>query len=98
MRPSTSRLAIVLLGGIVAIGAISVPRSIVAATSQDKPAAKATFEVYKDAAGEYRWRLRAQNTQVIATSGDGYAEKRSCLDAIESVKRNAADAPVKEME
>src|SRR5262245_37730351 len=60
--------------------------------------AGATFEVYKDNAGEYRWRLRATNTQVIATSGEGYKEKKSAMDAIESVKKNAADAPVKEME
>jgi hypothetical protein len=30
-------------------------------------AAAATFEVYKDKSGEYRWRLRMQNTKVIAT-------------------------------
>jgi uncharacterized protein len=66
----------------------------------DKPAPerkpKATFEVYQDKAGEYRWRLRAQNTKVLATSSDGYKEKRSCLAAIESVKRDVIDAPVVE--
>ena len=56
--------------------------------------AAATFEVYRDEGGEFRWRLRAQNSQVIATSGDGYKEKRSCLAAVESVKRDAAAAPV----
>ena len=59
-------------------------------------AAAATFEMYKDKAGEYRWRLRMQNTKVIATSGEGYTTKRACEDAIESVKKNAADAPVEE--
>ena len=73
-------------------------RPAVGAAEQDEKPAKAAFEVYKDQGGQYRWRLRAQNTQVIATSGDGYKEKRACLDAIDSVKRNAADAPVKEME
>ena len=58
--------------------------------------AAATFEVYKDKAGEYRWRLRMQNTKVIATCGEGYTTKRACEDAIESVKKNAADAPVEE--
>ncbi len=56
----------------------------------------ATFEVYKDHAGEFRWRLRAMNKQVIATSGEGYKEKASCLGGIESVKKHAADAPVEE--
>ena len=67
------------------------------AGAQERKAAAAKFEVYKDRGGEYRWRLRAQNSQVLATSGDGYAEKRSCLAAIDSVRRNAADAPVEEL-
>ena len=56
------------------------------------------FEVYKDKAGEYRWRLRMQNTKVIATSGEGYTTKRACEEAIDSVKKNAADAQVEEKE
>jgi uncharacterized protein YegP (UPF0339 family) len=61
-------------------------------------AAAATFEVYKDKSGGYRWRLRAQNSNVLATSGESYKQKQSCLDGIESVKKAAADAPVKELE
>jgi len=60
--------------------------------------AKATFEVYKDKSGEYRWRLRATNTQILAMAAQGYSDKRSCLNAIESVKRDVASAPVKEEE
>jgi uncharacterized protein YegP (UPF0339 family) len=95
MRPPqlVAALAVILAGLILVPGTFTAR-----AQPEEKPVAKAAFEVYKDHAGEYRWRLRTQNTQVIATSGDGYKEKRSCLDAIESVKRNAADAPVKEME
>ena len=68
------------------------------AKADAKPDARkgATFEVYKDRGGEYRWRLRTTNKQIIATSGDGYKEKRDCLAGIESVKRNAADAKVEE--
>lgn len=51
------------------------------------------FEVYKDKAGEYRFHLKATNGQVIAT-GEGYKAKASCLNGIESVKKNAVDAPV----
>jgi uncharacterized protein YegP (UPF0339 family) len=68
------------------------------ARAADEKKAPATFEVYKDKAGEFRWRLRATNSQIIATSGDGYKEKRSCLSAIESVKRDAPLAPVHEQE
>jgi len=55
------------------------------------------FEVYKDKSGGFRWRLRASNGQIIASSGQGYAAKKSCLDGIESVRRNAATAKVKDL-
>ena len=51
------------------------------------------FEVYTDKAGEFRFRLKATNGQVIAVS-EGYKAKASCLNGIESVKKNAADAEV----
>ncbi|WP_336037458.1 YegP family protein [Halobacterium yunchengense] len=54
----------------------------------------AAFEVYEDAAGEWRWRLRHRNGNVVADSGQGYAERNKVHDAIESVKRNAAGAEV----
>ena len=54
----------------------------------------ATFEVYKDKANEYRWRLRHQNGNIIADSGEGYVAKSGAINGIESVKENAPDAPV----
>ena len=51
------------------------------------------FELYQDKAGEFRFRLKATNGQIIAT-GEGYTKKDSCLNGIESVKKNAADAEV----
>ena len=55
------------------------------------------FEVYEDKAGEFRFRLKASNGQVIA-SGQGYKTKDSCLHGIDSVKKNAADAKIVELE
>ena len=52
------------------------------------------FEVYLDKAGEYRFRLKATNGQIIAVS-EGYVAKNSCLNGIESVRKNAVDADVK---
>ncbi len=49
------------------------------------------FEVYEDKAGEFRFRLKAGNGEVIATS-EGYKAKASCLNGIESVKKNAPEA------
>ena len=51
------------------------------------------FEVYLDKGGEYRFRLKARNGEIIAVS-EGYKAKASCLNGIDSVKRNAPDAPV----
>ena len=56
----------------------------------------ATFELYKDRAGEYRWRLRHENRQIIADSGEGYTTKASALNGIESVKEKAAAALIED--
>ncbi len=47
------------------------------------------FEVYTDKAGKFRFRLKAGNGEVIATS-EAYEAKASCLNGIESVRKNAA--------
>jgi len=57
----------------------------------------AKFEVYKDKAGEYRFRLKAGNGQVIAVS-EGYKSKTSCMNGIESIKKNAPTAAIVEIE
>lgn len=51
------------------------------------------FEVYQDKRGEYRFRLKAGNGEVIAV-GEGYKSKDGCLNGIESIKKNAPDAPI----
>ena len=48
------------------------------------------FEVYVDKAGEYRYRLKASNGQIIAI-GESYKALSSCLNGIESVRKNAAE-------
>lgn len=53
------------------------------------------FELYTDKSGEYRFRLKAGNGEVIAIS-EGYSSKSAALKGIDSVRRNAADAEVVE--
>lgn len=55
------------------------------------------FEIYTDKAGEFRFRLKATNGQIIAVS-EGYKAMASCMNGIESVKKNAVDAPTVEAE
>jgi uncharacterized protein YegP (UPF0339 family) len=56
----------------------------------------AKFELYKDAKGEFRWRLIASNGQMIANSGEGYKSKDNAKSGIESVKKNAATAAIED--
>ena len=51
------------------------------------------FELYQDKAGEFRFRLKATNGQVIAVS-EGYKTKSAAENGIESVKNNAPDAEI----
>ncbi len=53
------------------------------------------FEMYQDKAGEYRFRLKAKNGEVIATS-EGYSSKAGCENGIASVKKNAPEAEIQE--
>ena len=55
------------------------------------------FELYKDKAGEFRFRLKASNGEIILAS-EGYTAKASCKNGIASVKRNAPDSQVIEEE
>ena len=54
----------------------------------------ATFEVFEDRAGQYRWRLVHTNGNIIADSGEGYATRQKAEQGIASVKQNAPDADV----
>jgi uncharacterized protein YegP (UPF0339 family) len=51
------------------------------------------FEVYTDAAGKFRFRLKASNGQIIAV-GEAYNTKASALKGIESVQKNAPEAKI----
>ena len=53
------------------------------------------FEMYKDKAGEFRFRLKARNGEIIGVS-EGYTTKANCVNGVESVKKNAAEAEIVE--
>ena len=55
------------------------------------------FEVYKDKSDQYRFRLKASNGQTIAV-GEAYTTKAACLNGIASIKKNAPDADVVELD
>lgn len=55
-----------------------------------------TFEIFKDAKGEYRFRLKAKNGEIIATS-EGYTTKANCKNGIAVVQNLAREAMVKDL-
>jgi hypothetical protein len=61
-------------------------------------ASKATFELYEDRAGEFRWRLVHDNGNIIADSGEGYSTVSGARTGIESVKTNAPGAEVRRLD
>ena len=84
-------------------GVESVRKNAVDAKLEDQTVAEVAavtnprFEMYTDKAGEFRFRLKARNGETIAAS-EGYKAKASCLNGIDSVRRNAPDAAVEKIE
>ena len=80
-------------------GVESVKKNAVDAKLEDQTVAdfaavtNPKFEVYTDKAGEFRFRLKARNGEIIAT-GEGYKTKASCLNGVESIRKNAPEAAV----
>jgi len=46
-----------------------------------------TYEIYQDAQGKYKFRLRAINNEIVAI-GEGYKTKSSCIGGINAVKEH----------
>jgi len=62
-----------------------------------KPKRTAYFDIYKDKRGEWRFRLRAANHEIIAV-GQAYKRKADCVHAIELIQRTTEETPVREIE
>ena len=107
MTPSRFRCWLVvgsMLGVLSLAGAGASARAAAGPQEGTRSKAKAQsgrtlkFETYQDAKKEHRWRLKATNGQVIATSGQGYKDKRDCDNAIDVIKKGAEKARVEEAE
>lgn len=55
------------------------------------------FEVYRDSRDAFRWRLKAANGRIMATSSESYTAKANCRSAIETIQRGAASAKVEDL-
>lgn len=56
------------------------------------------FEMYKDAAGEWRWRLIADNGKTIASSGEGYKNRGDCAGIIGKIRVGAQNASIVDLD
>lgn len=56
------------------------------------------FEVYKDKAGEHRWRIKSTNGNIIGTSGEGYKNAEDCTNMINLIMCCAETASVVQVE
>jgi uncharacterized protein len=54
------------------------------------------FEIYRDAAGEYRWRIVAANNETVAWS-EGYTYKQGAINSANWVKTNAYTASIRDL-
>jgi len=59
---------------------------------------QARFELYEDAGGQHRFRLRHRNGNIVASSGEGYTRRHNAQKGLESVRRNALGASVLRIE
>jgi len=50
---------------------------------------KLTFEIYKDKAGEFRWRLKTAGGDIIAVPESAYTSHANVKSAIESIRKHA---------
>ena len=79
--------------GMQSVTACAPTANIADLTAGEETVTNPKFELYQDKAGEYRFRLKARNGQIIAAS-EGYSSRSSCENGIESVRKNAADATI----
>lgn len=66
-----------------------------------KPLKSARFQIFKDTAGEYRWRLLSRNGAIQADSAEGYVRKYGCKRAIGSFLKSLGvtrPLPIEEVE
>ena len=77
------RSYLIVLVGLTALALAQLPAALQAQDTRLK------FEIYQDAAKEFRWRLKAGNGETLATSGQGYKAKADCTKGVERIKSEA---------
>src|SRR5262245_59356342 len=89
-------ILLLVLAGLIGTGGLSfaVAQQKDKDKAKDKAAAGAIFELYKDNAGEFRFRFKDDEGTLLATSGKGYKTKADCQKVIDTIKKEAAKAKI----
>lgn len=69
------------------------PKGVAPVAKQQAPAEFPYFELYQDKAKKWRWRIKARNGQVLGDSGEGYATRSNCQEAVDRL--NGVDWPLR---
>jgi uncharacterized protein YegP (UPF0339 family) len=90
-----------VLAALILVGALGVVGPHVADAQDKKEKAKpattaVVFEMYKDRSGEFRFRLKDAEGNLLAISGKGYDKKADCQTVIDTIKKEAAKAKVED--
>src|SRR5262245_24837891 len=91
-------IGLAALGYVLVFGGAAItfdPAPAMAFQERQDKTGTLKFEVYTDAAGEFRWRLRAANGSILATSGAGYKSKSDCREAVDRIKAEANTGKLK---
>src|SRR5262245_4170031 len=99
MRTITRGLVSALI--LVGILGLVAPHVADAQDKKDKakaaaPTTSAVFEVYKDRAGEFRFRLKDGDGQLLAVSSKGYDKREDLQTVIDAIKKDASKAKVED--
>ena len=79
--------------GIASVEKSSLTAKLEDTTEAADPVTNPKFQIYTDKAGQFRFRLRSRNGQIVAVSA-GYHTKAACLAGIESVRLNAPGSEI----
>ncbi len=80
---------------LIALLAATTLAFIGARSTAADPEKEMKFEIYKDKADEYRWRLKAANGEILATPGQGYKAMADAKAGVENVMRSGTDPKLK---
>jgi len=90
------RWVVLPLAMALAMGLAGWQKAAAQATKDSK--AKATFELYKDKGGDFRFRLKDDDGKLLAMAVKGYRTKAECEKLIKAIQREVAKARVEDAE